>query len=245
MSKKLLIIKTGSTIAPLLEQGWDFEDWFIAGCQLPQDDFLVSSVYLGDGLPAHGEVAGIIITGSAAYVTDLADWNYVAADYLRAAEGLGIPILGVCYGHQLLAWTFGGVVGFHARGREIGTVDIQRDAAAQDDPLFAGLPTAFRAHVSHLQTVTTLPPGAVLLACNQFEPNHAFRLGERIWSVQFHPEFTADIVKAYIRQRADAIAAEGLDPDSLSESVGPTPEATALLPRFAQICLASGSGVVG
>jgi len=236
MSKKLLIIKTGMTIPPLLEQGEDFEKWFSSGCEVAADQFLVTSIYLDEPLPTLSRVSGIIITGSAAYVTDLAAWNYVAADYLRSAHEKGVPLLGVCYGHQLLAWAFGGSVEFHKQGREIGTVDILSSEAAREDAMFASLPPRFKAQVSHLQTVTALPPGAVLLASNSFDENHAFRLGERTWSVQFHPEFSATAVSAYIRFRADAIAAEGMVIAELLEAVTDTPDALSILPRFARLC---------
>lgn len=243
MSKKLLIIKTGTTIPPLLEQSEDFEKWFFSGCEMVADEFMVSSIYLDEPLPTLSSVSGIIITGSAAYVTDLEAWNYVAVDYLRLAQKRGVPILGVCYGHQLLAWTFGGVVEFHKQGREIGTVDIINSAAAREDALFAGLPPRFKAQVSHLQTVTALPPEAVRLASNSFDENHAFRLGERIWSVQFHPEFSAAAVSEYIRFRADAIAAEGMAVAELLERVTSTPDAVSILPRFVRLCAELESGV--
>lgn len=236
MSKKMLIIKTGSTIAPLLESGEDFEHWFMAASGGPADNYSVCNLHLGEALPDLNQQLGIIVTGSAAYVTDEAAWNFIGADYLRAARQQRIPVLGVCYGHQLLAWTFGGAVDFHQQGREIGTVDITCAKAARQDILFGSLPITFKAQVSHQQSVLELPPDAVHLAGNAFDPNHAFRLDENIWSVQFHPEFNAAIVSAYIEHRAEAIAAEGLDVPGLLAAVAETREARSLLGRFAHYC---------
>ncbi len=235
MSTKTLIIKTGTTIESMLDRGQDFENWFTKGIGLPPDKFQVVSVFLDHSLPPLEEVNGIITTGSAAYITDLAPWNFTTAQYLREALKRGIPQLGVCYGHQLLAWAFGGEVDFHPLGREIGTVPLRLTAAAREDELFADLPPEFSAQASHQQTVMELPPEAVLLAANEFEPHHAFRLGSCAWGVQFHPEFDAAIMACYIEERRSHLQAEGLDPDALLHAVAATPVAAELLRRFREI----------
>ncbi|MDD9958673.1 MAG: glutamine amidotransferase [Gammaproteobacteria bacterium] len=235
MGKPILIIKTGNTIASLLNQGEDFEDWFIAQSQFPADNFVVKSLHLDEELDELNSIAGIIITGSAAYVTDEEAWNFVGADYVRKAHKLGIPILGVCYGHQLVAWAFGGEVDFQSGGREIGTVAIELTAAAKKDPLFAGIPDEFYAQLSHQQSVTGLPVNAVRLATNQFEPNQAFRLGSTTWGIQFHPEFTARIIREYILARQDAILGEGLDAGQLLADIHDTPYSVAVLQKFCRL----------
>ena len=232
MNKKILIIKTGSTIASLLETGVDFEDWFAAGLGIPLADVMVRSLHLGQPLPPLPGVKSIIITGSAAYVTERESWNFVGADYLREAHRRDIPVLGVCYGHQLLAWAFGGEVDFHPDGREIGSVSIRLTEAGQQDELLAGLSNPFNAQTSHQQSVTRLPDGAVLLAENDFDPHHAFRLGKRTWGVQFHPEFGAAVMRYYIRERHAVLAAEGLNPEILSATATDSPEGGVLLRRF-------------
>ncbi len=232
MSKKILIMKTGSTIPSLLAEGEDFEDWFIRGSGQESGLFCCCAINKGQPLPELDEVTAVIITGSAAYVTDLAPWNHAAAAYLRETHQRQLPILGVCYGHQLLAWAFGGEVGFHPAGREIGTVEVFLTKAAEFDALFSGMAGQFKAQTSHQQSVLQLPPGAVLLANNSFEPNHAFRLGASTWGVQFHPEFSAHTVATYIRERKETIAAEGLDVDQLLAQTQETPLSAALLKRF-------------
>lgn len=234
----LLIIKTGETVRPLREKGEDFEDWLIAASGLEPDRCLVRSLHRGEALPAAAAVGAVIVTGSPAYVTDEEPWNFVGADFLRTAHELRIPVLGVCYGHQLLAWTFGGEVDWHPKGREIGTVEARLTEAGRDDPLLGGLPETFPVQSSHQQTVTRLPPGARLLAVGDFEPHHAFRLGETTWGVQFHPEFTVRIMRAYIEERRDVLASEGLDADALLAGVRETPGSLDLPRRF--VSLAAG-----
>ncbi|MCG8412806.1 MAG: glutamine amidotransferase [Pseudomonadales bacterium] len=235
----ILIIKTGSTIASLKAQGQDFEDWFTDGMALSKTQVAVCHVYQGEALPALTEISGIIITGSPAYVTDEEEWNYTVANYCLAAHKQRIPILGICYGHQLLAWAFGGRVGFNPKGREIGSVAIRLSAAASSDSLLQGLSDRFTAQASHLQSVLELPEAAVLLGSNDCDPNHAFRLGESTWGLQFHPEFDAEISRAYIEERSAEIAAEDLDPQVLLQSLVESPESASLLPRFVEIVKAT------
>jgi GMP synthase (glutamine-hydrolysing) len=237
LTRTLLIIKTGNTIPSLRQQGEDFEDWFIAQSGYPVEAFTVRSLFLGEPLPDLADTAGIIVTGSPAYVTDLEPWNDIAAGYLRDAHEREVPVLGVCYGHQLLAWAFGGDVGFHPAGREIGSVAVHTTDAASDDRLFAELPAQFTAQVSHQQSVLGLPQGAILLASNDFDPHHAFRLGQTSWGVQFHPEFNAGITRAYITARQDDLRAEGLPVEHLLQSARPSPESAALLRRFCALAL--------
>ena len=238
--KTLLIIKTGNTIASLRNQGEDFEDWFIAGSGLPASAFTVRSLFLGEPLPELGATAGIIVTGSPAYVTDLEPWNEIAAAYLRDAHDRSIPILGVCYGHQLLAWAFGGEVGFHPSGREIGSVQVELTPAAEQDALLGMLPVKFVAQVSHQQSVLSLPDQATLLAYNDFEPHHAFRIGDTSWGIQFHPEFSAQVTAAYIEERRDDLVEEGHSPEQLLAQISASPEAASLIQHF---CLLSSKAV--
>jgi len=239
MMTKVLIIKTGSTVPSLLERGEDFEDWFIAASKLPASNFLVCSVHLNQPLPELSSTCGIIVTGSPAYITDGEQWNTVAADYLRAAHKRVIPILGICYGHQLLAWAFGGLVDFHPQGREIGSVEINLTEDAGTDPLFSGMRTCFPAQASHQQSVLELPEEAVLLAANSFEANHGFRLGSSSWGLQFHPEFSAEIMRCYISERREALEMEGLNPTDLDRQVQASPESASLIKRFADLALSS------
>ena len=79
MSGKILIIKTGNTLPSLLDENEDFEDWFIRGTGLEANRFVCCAVDKGESLPAIDDVVAAIVTGSPAYVTDLAPWNEIAA----------------------------------------------------------------------------------------------------------------------------------------------------------------------
>jgi len=233
--KPILILKTGNTIPSLLRTGVDFEDWIAAGCQLKPQDLIVVAVFEDQPLPELSSVAGVIVTGSPAYVTDKEAWSERSAAFLCSAVHRKIPVLGICYGHQLLAHALNGVIGFHPGGREIGTAEIELTGQIHNDRLFSGFPKIFKGQVSHQQTVLELPTGAVRLASNDFEPNHAFRIGDTAWGVQFHPEFSAATTAAYINERRDQLINEGLDPDSLQQKIEETPTSASLLLRFRQL----------
>lgn len=233
--KPILILKTGNTVPGIPRERGDFEDWIRAGMGLPDDACLVVNVMAGEALPEPETVAGIVVTGSPAMVTDRLDWSEASAAFLRLAAEAAIPVLGICYGHQLLAHALGGSVGFHPGGREIGTTAVTLTAAAGEDALFAGLPRSFPVNASHRQTVSGLPPEAVVLASNPFEPFHAVRFRESVWGLQFHPEFAADVMLAYLDERKEVLVAEGLDPAALRDNVQQTPVAASLLQAFATL----------
>jgi GMP synthase (glutamine-hydrolysing) len=195
----------------------------------------IAPVYADAVLPAPASLAGVVVTGSSAMVSERAPWSERTAAWLASAAFAGTPVLGICYGHQLLAHALGGRVARNPRGREIGTIEVRLQAAARGDALFAGLAEPLRVQATHVESVLELPAGARWLAASAGDPHQAFAVGERAWGVQFHPEFDADIVRAYLMARRDALRAEGLDPDALLRGASDSQAGVALLRRFARL----------
>jgi GMP synthase (glutamine-hydrolysing) len=233
--RPLLIVKSGRTLPELLARRGDYEDWIAAGVGLDPVRVRVVHAYQDAPLPEPGGLAGVVVTGSSAMVSERAPWSERAAAWLAAAARAGTPLLGICYGHQLLAHGLGGRVARNPRGREIGTIEVTLHEAARDDALFAALPRRLRVQATHLEAVLELPAGARLLAGSDGDPHQAFAWGERAWGVQFHPEFDADVVRAYLAARREALLAEGLDPDGLLAAAGDGAHGRALLRRFATL----------
>ncbi len=237
----LCLVKAGGTYPEEVGRFGDFEDWVIAGLDLPRGAVRVLDAGSDDSLPEPGECAGVVVTGSHAMVTDRLPWMERLAEWLRRLVADGVPFLGICFGHQLLAQSLGGRVDFHPRGREIGTVPIELTPAAADDPLFSALPPRFPAHAVHAQSVRELPPGAVLLAGNDFEATHAFRVGARAWGIQFHPEFNPERMGMYIDHLAHDARCAGCDIEAIRAGVAATPASAGLLHRFASLARAGNS----
>lgn len=231
----VLIVKTGTTLPSVAQRRGDYESWIAQGLGVSQTEVEVANVYLDEPLPPVRELSAIVITGSSAMVTDREPWSERTAEWLRAAVSANTPVLAICYGHQLLAHALGGSVGYNPRGRQIGTIDVTLTEQGQSDPLFGGLSAVLHLPVSHRQAVVALPDGARILATSARDPNHAVRLGERVWGVQFHPEFDADIVRDYIEARREQLQAEGLDAEQLYNSATDSGHGPLLLRRFADL----------
>jgi GMP synthase (glutamine-hydrolysing) len=228
---QFLIIETGQPVRTLKHHG-RFSHWIRVAAGLAADEMRVVNVEENEALPDAGDFLGTIVSGSAAFVTDLAPWSERTADWLREAAHTETPLFGICYGHQLLAHALGGEVGYNPNGRESGTVSIELRPDAIEDPLFAGMPQRFSAHATHLQTVLRPPEDAVVLARSQQDDCHAFRWGSQAWGVQFHPEFATHHMRGYVRARSDCIRRHGQCPKAVEHAVGPAPQARRLLQRF-------------
>ena len=230
--KQIALIKTGGTIEQIKRQHGDFEDWFAEGLGVP--DLLQIDVYKQEELPAPDDLAGIVITGSAAMVSEKEDWSERTAKWLAGAVQKGIPVLGVCYGHQLLAHALGGRAGPNPKGRQIGTVKTQLIDSYKDDLLLGDLPETFSSQTSHSEVVLELPPGARRLATSPLDDNFVIRFAENVWGVQFHPEFSTAVMSEYIRFRSEPIREEGLNPEQLLEKTIETLEAKSVLGKFTE-----------
>ena len=232
----ILIVKVGATYPDLAAQCGDFEDWFIQRMSPSKVPIHTVNPVAGDFLPAAEELAGVIITGSHDMVTDRKPWSEKSAVWIKRLVEAQTPVLGVCYGHQLLAHAMGGVVGDNPNGKEVGTVSIRLNREGRLNRLFAGLPDSFAVHACHTQSVLELPVGASLLASSTRDPHHAFAIGEAAWGIQFHPEFNSSILQAYIQRMAGDLKAQGDDVPGLLAAIRETPHSEGLLRRFQRLC---------
>jgi len=137
---------------------------------------------------------GAIISGSQSSVYDDRPWIQEFSRWVEGAIADGLPILGVCWGHQLLAQILGGTV--KGGSYELGYVTVTQEA---DDPIWTDIPNPFTVFATHSDHVVALPPGATLLAANE-TGIQSFR-HERVYAVQFHPEYDRHTAEAMINSK--------------------------------------------
>lgn len=159
-------------------------------------------------LPDDFDFDGVVITGSRASVYWDEAWIPPLVEWVAEAADRDIPILGVCYGHQVLAEALGGrVAGMDEF--EIGYNEIRRTPSGVEDDLFSDLDDAFTVFTTHGDAVVDLPPEAELLAENEFGV-HAFRVGHS-WGVQFHPEYDIETARRVTDGKRETLGDERVD----------------------------------
>jgi GMP synthase (glutamine-hydrolysing) len=226
--KPILILQTGD-VPPDVPLAENFDAMFLRMADYGRAGATVVHA-VREPLPENASgFSGVVVTGSPAMVSDREPWSERCAVWLKRAVLVGAHVLGICYGHQLLAHAFGGEVGYHPLGMELGTHAVRPLSGAEKHPLFAGLPGAFKANLAHSQTVLVPPEKARVLARSDHDPHQILLYNERAMSFQFHPEFDDTVMRAYV----DALSRkEGGNSVRLGVPVEKTPVAAMLLQRF-------------
>jgi GMP synthase (glutamine-hydrolysing) len=232
--KPLVILRAGDAAPPVAERRGQFPSWIRREVGTAwsggwiEHDVRIDHVPLPDPRSA----AGFIITGSSSSITERAPWILRAEELVRRIHDAGTPLFGICFGHQMVGQALGGEVTKNPNGREIGTVRVRLEPGAAGEPILAGLPTAFYANHTHVDSVTTLPRGARVLARTDLEANAIFVIGAKTKCVQFHPEIDGDAMRGYVSARAHLIEAEGLDAKAILAHAVDAPDGAATLRNF-------------
>lgn len=228
--KRVLVVRTGSVDLAVRARLGDYTEWF-ARLLAPRVEVAFADGVDGP-LPAPDAHDGVVVTGSSASVTAPAPWMDRLGAWLLLASAAR-PVLGVCFGHQLLARALDGRVERNPRGPEAGTAEVALTAAGRADPLFDGLPARFAAQHAHSDHVPAPPPGAVALAASALTPVQAFAHGPHLRAVQFHPEF--DGARCRAQTEADALDLDRVRPGLAAaalRTVADTPDAERVLANW-------------
>ena len=150
--------------------------------------------------PTLDDVDGVVVFGSTFNMEHADEQPFIkeTSDLMREAMGRRIPLLGVCFGGQLLAWTLDAEVG-RSPVREVGFEPIHPTRDAVDEVLFSHLMDGDMAFQWHLDTFA-LPQDAKLLMTGDQVTNQAFRVGDLAWGTQFHLEVNGPEIEYWLEE---------------------------------------------
>jgi len=175
-----------------------FEGPGVFRAALEQRGYLVNQgVVTTQGLP-QGQIDFLLIMGGPMSVNDPDPWIAQELAFVKTAIAQGIPVLGICFGAQLLARALDGTVGAGPTF-EIGMVPVTLTDEGKADPVFGSLPGTFPVFQWHGEGITLPPETKPLLASADF-PVQAFRAQERCYGLLFHPEMEKEGIQALCRE---------------------------------------------
>lgn len=207
---KIGILKADSVRPLLAEEYGEYPDMFMALLSRvdPALQFVVYDVQRGEYPQQLEEVDAYLMTGSKASVYDDLPWIHRLVEFVRRLHAADKKMLGICFGHQMIAHALGGKTARSEKGWGVGRHTYTlTEAAGAFGP--AGMP--FSILVSHRDQVAELPPGAAVLASSDFCAVAMMQVGEHMLSLQGHPEFCPGYSRALMHIRRECIGAERVE----------------------------------
>jgi len=156
------------------------------------------------------ECDGYIITGSKSSVYDSDEWITKLRDYVRNLASHRKKMVGICFGHQLLAHVLGGRTAKSEQGWGVGVMTCENKVIESTSwpNWMHPVKSSYSLLVSHQDQVVQLPPGATCIASSKFCPNSAFQVEDYALCFQGHPEFVRDYSRRLMEMRRDRIPHE-------------------------------------
>ena len=208
---KVTIIETGRAPGRLSEDFPRYPRMFEALLSAADAGLRFETVSLveGEALPDAAACEGVLITGSPAGVYDATPWMEPLRRFVRAAFAVETPMVGVCFGHQIIADAMGGDVRKSEKGWGVGRHTYQ---LLQHRPWMAGAGASVSLAVSHQDQVITPPEGAVTLARSAHTEHAMLAYAQApVMSLQGHPEFGDDFVAALYAARRGRLSDAQVD----------------------------------
>ena len=185
----------------------DYPKMFVDLLSDVRDDLQFTIYDVQKQTPEAMECDAYLITGSRHSVYDDLPWIQDLVEFLREALLSDKKILGICFGHQLMAHYFGGSAGPAAGGWAVGIHTSQLTKQPEWMPESESVQQVSLVS-SHKDQVQALPDGAQLYATNDFCPISGFTIGDQVWTIQGHPEFAPDYSLALMDYRRELIGEE-------------------------------------
>lgn len=199
---KIGILQTGHVVGRLKEDHGDFDHMFRNLLDGQDFDFVTFNVVDDEFPNSPADADGWLITGSAHSAYEELPWITRLEEFLRQCYASDTPIVGICFGHQILAKALGGEVVKFDRGWSIGNQGYAMDALADEE---------VRIVAWHQDQVTKLPEMAECIGRSAFCENAFVRYGNTAYTMQAHPEFDIAFGKDLMDYRKDSLPADLVD----------------------------------
>ena len=210
----------------------DAGDWIAEGMQLQTGEYSTWHPQQEEAPSDWVNYPAVIIAGSLSSAYDKDAWIMDLSDKIRCWAETGTSLLGICFGHQLIAEALGGKVICNPKGWELGSCEIFLTETGQKDALFEKCPRRFFPLETHQDIVEKLPPEAECLAYNGKCAVQAFRIGDAIRAVQFHPEFNEERVRRILEVYRSDFKQSGIAVEEIKSRIVPFPERLQVLGNF-------------
>ena len=197
-SIRLGILEAGRPPEGMIETYGDYPDMFSSLLSDAGIEFESYAVLDNQFPGSRKDCDAWLVTGSRCGVYENTNWMQTLAEFIRKAYALGQPMVGICFGHQMLAHALGGKVKKSDKGWGVGVHDyeftLRPDWLGDDDPEFS-------IHAFHQDQVVQLPEMTEVIAASDFCPYAGLAYEDKAISFQGHPEFKADYMQALCEER--------------------------------------------
>ncbi len=218
---KIGILLVGRASDDLVEKYGTYAEMLIALINSEKHDFKFKTFNILDSVfpENHLECDGWIVTGSPHGVYEEHSWIPKVSDLINDIYHAKIPIFGVCFGHQLIAQALGGHVEKSIKGWGLGlhTYEINNKTG-----YMGNLTEEVTLNICHQDQVLQVPEGATVYASSEFCENAGFYINDKVLTMQAHPEFLVDFIKALLNARREVtIPKEFVDPAIVKLNASP------------------------